>query len=77
MECFFVRYFRTRYLLTRSQSPARSFCENKFVSKYRTSALSLKKSDFFHSSVILQKIYASINPCYTHQTLAVSFRETL
>ena len=30
--------------LTRSQSLARSFCENKLVRKYRTSALSMKKS---------------------------------
>ena len=30
--------------LTRSQSLARSFCEYKLVRKYRTSALSMKKS---------------------------------
>ena len=41
MESVFVRCLR---ILTRSQSLARSFCENKLLRKYRTSTLSMKKS---------------------------------
>ena len=48
MESVFVRYLPLVcfHKLTRSQSLARSFCENKLVRKYRPSALSMKKSIF-------------------------------
>ena len=39
--------------LTRSQSLARSFCENKLVRKYRRSALSMKKSIFISEILIM------------------------
>ena len=46
MESVFVRYLHTHSFvftkLTRSQSLARSFCGNKLLRKYRTSALSMK-----------------------------------
>ena len=45
-KCFCTIFTHSLVLkkLTRSQSLARSFCENKLVRKYHTSALSMKKS---------------------------------
>ena len=54
-KCFCTAFTYSFVLtkLTRSQSLARSFCENKLVRKYRTSALSMKKSIFISEILIM------------------------
>ena len=51
-----------RYLRTRSQSLARSFCENKLVRKYRTKALSVMKFVYYiQTEIFLQLKMIDLN----------------